>query len=42
MELEGIVIDEQIYQQFKQDMGKTDDYFTIEEWEKLCSCCNVS
>lgn len=35
MEKENVFIDEESYQQFKKDMCKTDDYFTIEEWKKL-------
>ena len=42
MEKENVVIDEQSYQQFKKDMCKTDDYFTLEEFKKLWSCCNIS
>lgn len=29
------IIDEKTYQQFKRDICKTDDYFTIDEWKKL-------
>ena len=28
-------INEKSYQQFKKDMCKTNDYFTIGEWKKL-------
>lgn len=35
MEKENVVIDEQSYQQFKKDICKTDDYFTLEEWKKM-------
>ena len=28
-------IEEEQYQQIKKEMYKSDDYFTIEEWEKL-------
>lgn len=41
MEKEVLFIDEQSYQQFKQEMCKTNNYFTVEEWKKLCSCGNV-
>ena len=29
------VIDEEIYQNFKKEVGKKDDYLTIEEYKKL-------
>lgn len=32
---EVIFIDEKSYQQIKDNMCKTNDYFTIEEWKKL-------
>lgn len=35
MEKENVIIDEESYQQFKKDMCKTSDYFTIEEWKEL-------
>ena len=35
MEQENVFIDEESYQQFKKNMCKTDDYFTIEEWKEL-------
>ena len=35
MEKENVFIDEESYQQFKKNMCKTDDYFTIEEWKKI-------
>lgn len=35
MEKEVLFIDEQSYQQFKLEMCKTNDYFTVEEWKKL-------
>ena len=34
-------INEESYQQFKKDMGKTDDYFNIEEWNKLVKKTNT-
>ena len=42
MEKENVVIDEQSYQQFKKDMCKTDDYFTLEEFEKLSHFYHIS
>ncbi len=30
-----ILIDEKSYQQIKKNMGKVNDYFSIDEWEKL-------
>ena len=30
-----IFINEKSYQQFKKDMCKTSDFFTIKEWKKL-------
>ena len=41
MNLENVVIDEQSYQQFKKDMCKTDDYFTLEEWKILVEKINT-
>lgn len=41
MKKENVVIDEQSYQQFKKDMCKTDDYFTLEEWEILVEKINT-
>lgn len=35
MEKENVVINEESYQQFKKDICKTDDYFTLEEWKKM-------
>ncbi len=32
------IVDEKAYQQIKKEMCKTSDYFTIEEWHKLCNC----
>ena len=34
-------INEESYQQFKKDMGKTNDYFNIEEWNKLVKKTNT-
>ena len=34
-------IKEKSYQQFKKDMCKTNDYFTLEEWEKLVEKISV-
>lgn len=41
MEKEVLFIDEQSYQQFKQEMCKTNDYFTVEEWKKLMEKVSV-
>ena len=35
MEKENVFIVEESYQQFKKDICKTNDYFTIEEWKEL-------
>ena len=41
MEKEFLFIDEQSYQQFKQEMCKTNDYFTLEEWKILVEKINT-
>lgn len=41
MKKENVFIDEESYQQFKKEMCKTDDYFTIEEWKKLVEKISV-
>ena len=41
MEKENIIINEQSYQQFKKDMCKTNDYFTLEEWKILVEKINT-
>lgn len=41
MKKENVIIAEQSYQQFKKDMCKTDDYFTLEEWKKLVEKINT-
>lgn len=41
MEKDVLFIDEQSYQQFKQEMCKTNDYFTVEEWKKLIEKVSV-
>lgn len=41
MNFENEVINEQSYQQFKKDMCKTDDYFTLEEWKILVEKINT-
>lgn len=35
MEKENVVINEESYQQFKKDICKTNNYFTVEEFMKL-------
>lgn len=41
MEGENVVIDEETYQQIKKEMCKTDDYFSVEEWENLVEKISV-
>lgn len=41
MKKDVLFIDEQSYQQFKKEMCKTNDYFTLEEWKILVEKINT-